>query len=164
MEISIRHAEPSDYEAVQRIFAGPRAIRGTLQLPFPSLEQSRKRLAEPREGVTRLVAAVDDEIVGILGLHTYPKTPRRRHAGYIGMSVRDDWHGRGVGTALMEAAVDLAENWLNLERIELTVFTDNAPAIGLYEKFGFMTEGTLRKYAFRDGEYVDVYTMARLRE
>jgi putative acetyltransferase len=164
VEIDIRQAEPSDYEAVHRIFSGPKAVTGTLQLPFPSLEESRKRLAEPREGVTRLVATVEDEVVGVLGLHTHPNRPRRRHAGSIGMAVRDDWHGRGVGTALMEAAVDLANNWLNLERLELTVYTDNAAAVGLYEKFDFVIEGTLQRYAFRDGEYVDAYSMARLRE
>jgi putative acetyltransferase len=49
-----------------------------------------------------------------------------RHVGSIGMAVRDDWQGKGVGTALMEAALDLADNWLNLTRIELRVYTDNA--------------------------------------
>jgi L-phenylalanine/L-methionine N-acetyltransferase len=49
-----------------------------------------------------------------------------RHVGSIGMAVRNDWQGRGIGTALMEAALDLADNWLNLTRIELRVYTDNA--------------------------------------
>jgi putative acetyltransferase len=86
-----------------------------------------------------------------------------RHVGSIGMAVRDDWQGRGVGTALMEAALDLADNWLNLTRVELTVYVDNAPAIALYEKFGFEVEGTHRRMAFRNGGYVDGYSMARLR-
>jgi putative acetyltransferase len=90
--------------------------------------------------------------------------PRRRHVGDMGMMVRDDWQGKGIGSALMAAMVDLADNWLNLVRIELTVYTDNAAAVGLYQKFGFAIEGTLRRYAFRDGEYVDAYTMARVRE
>ncbi len=80
------------------------------------------------------------------------------------MAVRDDWQGRGVGTALMEAALDLADNWLGLTRVELTVYTDNAAGIALYEKFGFEIEGTHRRHAFRNGEYVDAYSMARLRE
>jgi putative acetyltransferase len=79
------------------------------------------------------------------------------------MTVRDDWHGRGVGSALMQAALDLADNWLNLARLELEVFVDNAPAIHLYQKFGFCIEGTLVQYAYRDGQFVDTYTMARLR-
>jgi putative acetyltransferase len=134
-----------------------------LQLPFPAAELWRKRLAEPSEDRFSLVACVEDEVVGQLGLGTYPNSPRRRHVGHIGMAVRDDWQGKGVGTALMQAAVDLADRWLNLTRLELSVYVDNAPAIRLYEKFGFTIEGTLVQYAFRDGQYVDTYTMARLR-
>ena len=86
-----------------------------------------------------------------------------RHVGSIGMAVRDDWQGKGVGTALMEAALDLADNWLNLTRIELRAYVDNAAGIALYEKFGFEVEGTHRRLAFRDGEYIDAYSMARLK-
>ena len=165
MSITIRRTEPSDYEAVQHIFTGPKAVWGTLQLPFPSAEQWRKRLAEPPEGLFSLVACVDNnEVVGQLDLHTFPNRPRRRHVGQIGMAVRDDWQGKGVGTVLMQAAVDLADKWLNLRRLELEVYIDNGPAIRLYEKFGFTIEGTLVDYAFRDGHYVDTYRMARLRK
>ena len=48
-------------------------------------------------------------------------------------------------------------------RLELEVYVDNEPAIRLYERFGFVREGTMRQYAFRDGVYVDAYLMARLR-
>ena len=163
MSITIRRIEPGDFEAVRQIYTAPKVIWGTLQLPFPSAEQWRQRLAEPPEGFFSLVAEVEQEIVGHLGLHTFPNRPRRRHVGKIGMAVRDDWQGQGVGTALLQAAVDLADKWLNLIRLELTVYTDNEPAIRLYEKFGFTIEGTLVQYAFRDGQYVDTYTMARLR-
>ena len=78
------------------------------------------------------------------------------------MAVRDDRQGRGVGTALMTAAIELADRWLNLQRLELSVYTDNLAAMALYRKFGFSIEGTCRAYAFRDGEYVDAYMMARL--
>lgn len=61
------------------------------------------------------------------------------------------------------AAVDLADNWLNLLRLELEVYTDNEPAIRLYERFGFEREGTKRRDAFRGGQYVDSYLMAGLR-
>lgn len=160
----IRRTEPSDYEAVQRILASPKVVWGTLQLPFPSIEQWRKRLAEPPEGLFSLVACVENnEVVGQLALQTFPNRPRRRHVGQIGMAVRDDWQGKRVGTALMQAAIDLADNWLNLTRLELEVFVENTPAIRLYEKCGFTIEGTLVDFAFRDGQYVDTYIMARLR-
>ncbi len=163
MAITIRRAEPSDYEAVHKIFSGPKAVRGTLQIPFPSAEMWRKRLAEPPEGLYFLVACVDNEVIGQIGLHTFPSRPRRRHVGEIGMAVRDDWQGKGVGTALMQAAIDLADNWLNLSRLELEVYTDNEPAVKLYQKFGFKIEGTAVQHAFRDGQFIDSYRMARLR-
>lgn len=163
MNLTIRRAEPGDFEAARRIFAGPTAIRGTLQLPFPTAEDWRKRLAEMPPGTMQLLACADDEPVGQLGLHGNPLTPRRAHAASIGMAVRDDWQGQGVGTALMQAAVDLADRWLNLHRLELDVYTDNEAGIRLYKRFGFVIEGTHVAYAFRDGAYVDAFTMARLR-
>jgi len=44
------------------------------------------------------------------------------------------------------------------------VYTDNEPALKLYLKFGFTIEGTAINFAFRDGQFVDTYLMARLRE
>ncbi len=63
----------------------------------------------------------------------------------------------------MQALVDTADNWLDIKRLELTVYTDNAAALALYKKFGFETEGQLKAFGFRDGTYVDAYTMARVR-
>ena len=80
------------------------------------------------------------------------------------MAVHDDFQDKGIGTALMEAAMDMADNWLNVKRAELQVYTDNARAIHLYEKSGFLIEGTHRAFAFRDGQYVDAHSMARVRE
>ena len=119
-QISVRRAEPADYEALHRIFSCPLVIRGTLQLPFPSLETWRKRVSDPAEGVFSLVACAEDEVIGQITLHANPNRWRRRHAGDIGMAVRDDWQGRGVGTALMDAVIDLADNWLGLTRLERT--------------------------------------------
>ena len=163
MNLHVRHASPDDAAAVARIFSGPKAVWGTCQIPFPTAELWRKRLTEPEPGLVSLVACHEAEVVGILGLHTHPDRPRRRHAAEVGMAVRDDWQGRRVGTELLKAAIDLAERWLNLTRLELFVFTDNKPAIQLYERFGFAIEGNLRQYAFRDGRFVDALAMARLR-
>jgi putative acetyltransferase len=79
------------------------------------------------------------------------------------MGVHDDHVGQGIGTALLRALIDTADNWLGIRRMELTVYTDNAPAIALYRRHGFEVEGTLRSFALRDGQFVDALTMARLR-
>jgi len=162
MDIKIRRAEPSDAEAIWKCYTAPLVVRNTLQLPYRSLESVLGQLTKSGEGQHTLVAVIDGEVVGVIGLHTSLR-PRVNHRGEIGMMVRDDWQGKGVGTAMMQAVIDLADSWLNLTRIELTVFTDNELAIALYRKFGFDIEGTLRKYAFRDGEFVDAYAMARVK-
>lgn len=161
-KINIRHAEVSDAEAMNRIYAAPRAHADTLHLPFHSTEWRRKRLTDMPSGAYLLVAEVEGEIVGSIGLNVV-QSPRRAHTASIGMGVRDDWHGKGVGTGMMQAVIDLADKWLNLKRLELEVFTDNEPALKLYKKFGFEIEGTLRMYAFRDGAFADAYKMSRLR-
>jgi putative acetyltransferase len=108
-----------------------------------------------------LVAELDGRIVGTIGLVL--SHGRRAHTGAIGMSVDEAYQGRGIGTALMAAIIDLADNWYNLLRLELQVYTDNEVAIRLYHRFGFVIEGTLRSYAFRAGAFADAYYMARLR-
>ena len=144
------------------MFKSPKVYEGTLQLPYPSREQWRRRIAET-DSCYNLVAVSGEHVIGMLSIDTYPNRPRRRHVGVIGISVSDAWQGKGVGTALMEAGIDLADNWLNLTRLELEVYADNKAAIHLYERFGFEREGTLRQHAFRNGEFVDSIMMGRLR-
>jgi putative acetyltransferase len=161
--LRIRRAEPDDCFAAYEIYSGPKAYGGTLQLPYPSLDVWRQRLSSFDDSNYLLVAVLDDRVVGLLGVHTFPHMPRRRHAAGIGMGVHDELQGRGIGTALMRAGVELADNWLNLRRLELEVFVGNEPGIRLYERFGFEREGVLRQYAFRDGVHADAYLMGRLR-
>jgi len=156
-DIVIRATEPGDFAAFQEIHAQPKVIWGTTQLPFRSAESWRKRMENPSPFHHRLVAEIDGRAVGAAGI-LLDQSPRRRHSAGLGMSVHDDWHGQGVGKALM----DLADNWLDLHRIELQVYVDNAPAIALYQQFGFEIEGTLRHHTFRGGQYLDALTMARL--
>ncbi|MGI9295158.1 MAG: GNAT family N-acetyltransferase [Pseudomonadales bacterium] len=164
MEIVIRHAEPDDHQALHQIYSQPIACAGTLQLPYVSAEVWKKRLSDDSpEGSFHLVACVDEEVVGSIGVFIISYSLRRRHAASFGMGVHDEWQNKGVGTEMMKAAIDLADNWLNIVRLELTVYTDNKPGVKLYEKFGFEIEGTLAKYAYREGEYVDAYSMARIK-
>jgi putative acetyltransferase len=165
MDFTVRRAEPGDFEGFWRVFSDEDACSGTLQLPHPSKEAWRKRLAEPAEGHYLFVACAGDEIVGNAGLHPASRSgsPRRAHAMIVGLAVAAPWQGRGAGTALLGTLTGFADGWLNVFRLELTVFADNERAIALYRRFGFEVEGTHRAYALRNGRYVDTLAMARLR-
>lgn len=161
-DITIRHSDAHDVDAIRTISAQPAVCKNTLQHPFPSFEKWQQRLERIREQGVSLVAEIEGAVVGHLALHT-EANPRRRHAAGLGMMVDASHHGRGIGSRLLAAAIDLAENWLNVTRIELTVFVDNRAAIALYEKHGFRIEAESPEYALRDGAYASVYHMARLR-
>ena len=160
-DILIRAWEPTDLPDLTEAWNQPNAYAGTLQLPYTSLDARQRRNANPSPNDFRLVAEIERKVIGLIGLTRLEN--RRSHAGYLGMAVHDAYAGRGVGTALMAAIVDLADNWLNLKRLELGVYVDNARAIALYERFGFEREGVYRAYAWRNGAYVDSLAMARLR-
>ncbi|MEM6161201.1 GNAT family N-acetyltransferase [Erwinia sp. P6884] len=160
--IVIRHAEISDAAALHRILSQPETYADILQLPHPFLQHVQDRLAECPPGTQRLVACLDDEVAGSLMLEVNGRA-RRRHTASFGLSVDASHRGKGVASMLMHEMINLCDNWLGVERIELTVFVDNQAAIALYQKYGFVTEGVARRFAVRNGQQVDALHMARLR-
>lgn len=161
-EIVIRHAEPGDVEAVHRLFTRHEVYYNTLQVPHPSLAMWQERMNTKTPGHYHLVASIDSSLVGHLVIAAETR-PRRNHVASFGICVDATRTNQGIATALLREMLDMCDNWLRIDRIELTVFVDNAPAIAVYHKLGFEIEGTGKRYALRNGEYVDAYYMARLR-
>ena len=161
--IHVRAMSGADWRDLHEIWTHPLVCWGTLQLPFQSQDEVKKKVENPPQGLYRLVAEVDGRVVGSASLHQ-SHSPRKRHTAGCGLSVHPDYWNQGVGSALVIAILELADNWLDLKRIELEVYVDNEAAIRLYKKFGFVVEGTKRTYAFRGGEYVDTHVMARVRD
>lgn len=163
MKIQIRATEPTDLTALHEIINCPKVFPNTSLTPYLNLEEARQRLATTSPSIQSLVACVDNRVVGQVALYLNER-PRRRHSAILAIMVHDDWQGRGIGKAMMEAILDLADNWLQLLRIELNVYSENQHAIALYQKYGFVIEGTHKNHIFHEGRYVDVLTMARLKE
>lgn len=160
-EILVRSVEADDWEDIAAMQESANVVFHTLLLPYPSRDAIRDRLENRSANQVELVAVVNGVAVGLLRLQ--PGSGRRAHTARLVMMVHGDYQHRGIGTVLLEAALDVAERWLAISRVELEVFTDNEAAIALYQKFGFEIEGTIREFAFRDGQYADAYLMARIR-
>ena len=154
MSVLVRPMQEEDRVPVARVFAAVSEERdGIASEPPVDIEASAARW--PSDG--SFVSVADDEVVG--ALHLYPSS---FGCAEIGMFVAKDWRGRGVGVALMEAAVDWARSQ-GLHKLSLSVFPHNAAAIALYEKFGFVEEGRRVKHMRRQsGELWDLVDMGLL--
>ncbi|SAJ87106.1 N-acetyltransferase GCN5 [Burkholderia multivorans] len=92
IDITIRHGDAHDVDAIRTISAQPAVCKNTPQHPFPSFEKWQQRLERIREQGVSLVAEVDGAVVGYLAPHTEPN-PRRRHAAGLGMMIDASHHG-----------------------------------------------------------------------
>ncbi|HEY5921288.1 MAG TPA: GNAT family N-acetyltransferase [Kofleriaceae bacterium] len=166
--ISVREARPSDAAALLAHLKALAAEPG-INIPLApdeittTLEQEKDLLAaiEASPHAIMLVAEAGGKVVGELSLKVISSRRAVQHVATLGMSVKLDWRGKGVGRALMTDALEWAPS-AGIKRIELYVYVRNAPAIALYEKFGFTVEGR-RKSFIREGDtYLDDFVMARL--
>jgi len=76
---------------------------------------------------------------------------------------RQAW-GKGLGTLLAQFALDYAFDWLNLNRVHVTMLATNTRSIAMCERVGFQQEGLMRQAQFKGGEYIDVVVMSKLRD
>ncbi len=112
-------------------------------------------------GKLALVAEVGGEIIGTLSFENGP-FQRTSHAGTFGVSIRRDWRGKGIGTAMLGALLEWAGGNPLIEKVGLAVFSTNTRAIELYRRLGFVEEGRrARAIKLDPGEYVDEILMAR---
>ena len=161
--ITIRPLGSGDTADLYYVRIAPEVMSETLGLPTLTPDRWRREVenmvANPNNHC--LVAEVEGRVVGAVNLEVH--RGRKSHGGTLGLMVRDDYHGRGIGTALLDGILEIADRWLGLRRVELEVFTHNEVAIGLYERRGFLREGIKRGAAYRDGAFEDILVMARHR-
>jgi L-phenylalanine/L-methionine N-acetyltransferase len=158
-EIRVRTCEDADLDSLAEMMNLPGVRRGTLSSGWHTPESIRKWRASRLAGAITICAELEGRVVG--HSHLEVATARRAHCGSVGFAVHDAYQGRGVGSALMAAIVECADLSLGLRRLELEVFADNAPAIALYRKFGFVVEGRSRGAVMREGVLADTLHMAR---
>ncbi|MBU5439446.1 GNAT family N-acetyltransferase [Tissierella sp. MSJ-40] len=164
LDFTIRPIKTEDAPYINEMRRMDGVRENTLGIISERLTKSEDFIKGLSENAHMLVAEVEEDgmkkVVGIIGLHV-SKNPRLRHSADIGIMVNTDYQGKGIGTALFKKIIDIADNWLMLVRLELTVFVDNDKAIKLYQSLGFQIEGTKKYAAIRNGVYTDEYLMAR---
>jgi RimJ/RimL family protein N-acetyltransferase len=115
-----------------------------------------------RDPADVLVAEVDGVVAGYAGLGDNAPIPSHAHVIEInGVGVDPALAGRGVGTAVVEAAVAEARR-RGARKVTLRVLGHNETARRLYARCGFVEEGVLREEFLLDGRYADDVLMARM--
>lgn len=121
-------------------------------------EWLRKKMAYSQTEMQFAICLVDgDRHIGNIHLRGIDWVSRFAETGvFIGES---EFWSHGYGRDAMILLLRHAHRDLGLRRIWLTVFADNARAVRSYEKCGFVTEGRLRKHAYKQGEFKDLLFM-----
>lgn len=160
-QASIRSRRASDDAALmelfnEEIFLDMALTRG----PFITLEEFRTWLKGLAKTRFEIVYEHSGDVVGYGAL--FCLEDRLSHCGWICLGVRENFQRRGIGACLLKTLTVTADVLAGLQRVQLTVFADNEPALRLYEKFGFEIEGRHRRFVRRGSTFVDAVTMARL--
>ena len=150
---TLRPARPTDGRALARLFADVRregrwliATPGSVSEPSESFWISE--MVRAGEHLV-LVAEADGEVVGNV-LVSVDRGVATEHIGVLSITLAEAWRDVGMGTDLVAAA----QRWVRergLRKLSLGVFPDNARAIAVYEKRGFVREGT-RRMQYRSGD------------
>lgn len=161
----LRNAEASDGEAVLDNFNQTHAETDWL-LTYPDENTStvekeslflERKAASPNE--IELVAVMDGKVVGTAGISTLGTKYKVVHRAEFGVSILKEYWGLGIGRAMMEACIECAKE-AGYVQLELSVVADNARAVSLYRKAGFVEYGRNPKgFRSRTSGYQEVVSM-----
>lgn len=162
--MEIRLIKPSDTEKFIEFYE--KLVDETDYLMFTPEETSEKEDQEEEfiknyDDYKQVFVAVDDddEIIGYLGI-SRSHLAKLKHTAKFNIGVLEDHRRQGVATKL----IDYAQKWAEkngISRLELTVITENEPAVALFEKVGFEQEGTRKGAVNIDDDAYDEYYMAK---
>lgn len=164
----LRELEKKDLEAIN-IWRNDKTLISCLGAPFRYInfdvdEKWFDNYMANRSSVVRC-SIVSDDNDKILGLITIASIDYLNQSAVLHIMIGDkENHGKGIGTFAVTEMLKHAFYNLNLHRVELTVLSSNIAAQKLYEKCGFIREGTKRQAVFKNGKFVDMYYYAILKE
>ena len=159
---------PWQDEDIELLYKGlnDSAVRETLftfrpKSRYELMEEIKKDLTSDKSILLTICECNSNQAVGMTAFYRIDYVSR---AAIFFLSIYDStkWH-MGYGSEATKLMVDYAFNCLNLNRIQLHVAAENPKAVSIYEKCGFIKEGTLREAMYHNDRYVDFYVMSILR-
>ena len=152
----VRPASPADARAMAEAFAAVAGERDGIATE-PPVDVGERAALFARTAAGSIIAVAGDQVIGMIHVEA-----SQHGFGEFGMFVDRGWRGRGVGSALVQAAIGWARGQ-GLHKLCLEVFGHNTAAIALYNKSGFVEEGRrVKQYRRASGELWDAIVMGRL--
>lgn len=127
----------------------------------PEKERETIQRENTKDNSVIIIALIHEQLVGFVTFKGGDKI-RKRHAGELGISVRKQYWGLGIGSILLEVLIEWAKGTQIIRKIDLLTRSDNEKAIKLYEKYGFRKEGVLTRDMCIKGEFYDSAVMGLL--
>ena len=163
--LTLRGLQGDDWIALYPLLTRHDILQDGFDMPYMSEESFRDRVSNPPAHVHTLVANITlasgrERVVGVVWVEVMVN--RRRHVGRIQWVVHPDFYGTPVLDGVLQAAIDLADNWLGLRRLEAVVFAEDAVRLPVLERHGFVREATMQRYALRRGQLAPAALLARL--
>lgn len=168
-DVILRPMEESDVEFIQK-WANDETVTEFLNLYLPLNENDQKdwvknQRANGKEIVLLIQFSQDNACalpVGTIGLHGIDA---RNGTATLGILIGEKTHwGKGIGEKAITMILKYAFYFLNLRKVNLSVFSENERAKKLYKKCGFIVEGVRKENFYRNGKYVDEVCMAVFRK
>jgi RimJ/RimL family protein N-acetyltransferase len=157
-QVVVRSFQLADKEGLIRFYESLSDSALRWALPPYTRERLEGGWLSNLQNLIILVAVHENQIVGHAQTFKFPN-PRRKGVGDLVIYLHQDFHNQGLGTAILGELIKLAKAE-GLHRLGLHVVADNKPAVHLYEKFDFKTEGVLEgSYFGEDGRYHDEIAM-----
>jgi RimJ/RimL family protein N-acetyltransferase len=154
---TFRSPYPREAKAVLRLMQRSYAESPYLATLSHEFDANPRRIAAWIEshaaspGKLMIVAEYQGALIAMIDFSSSPKR-RLRHVGEFGLSVAGPWQRCGIGRALLQSLITWVRASAVIEKIELQVFSENLPAINLYQTLGFREEGRRRQAIKYDGE------------
>ncbi len=165
-KIYLRAVEPGDEEVIASSENNPDA-RAALYIALPSskeIQLSRlKQKSQDHSTIFLIICKVDTgQPIGCTAFVRIDWVGRMA-TFYIAIAEKENW-SKGYGKEATKLMIDYAFGQLNMNRVQLHVSSENPRAVKVYEKTGFIKEGTLRQAMYYDNHYIDFYLMGILKE
>jgi RimJ/RimL family protein N-acetyltransferase len=163
-KVYLRAPEPGD-EEIYAFSQNHPEPRESLFYALPTslsenLEEIKKNANDPNTIEFTICTKNPDKAVGNTALFRIDWVGRMA-IFYIAIAEPENW-SKGYGHETTQLVTDYAFDTLNLNRLQLHVYTGNQRAVKVYQKVGFRIEGTLKQAMYHKGDYCDFYVMGIL--